>query len=193
MECNKFEQYLMEEMSPQDFVIHCKSCTECSAKLAADEKLMHTASLLNENQTVPDLWPQILTKIEEPAKPHTLYSILKYAAVFILAVTALFYTFKPSPKLNTPLLSDKALQKVEATEQAYEEAIDELEVLASVKMDTLEITLALLYRDKLETIDTQIERCRNALETNPANTHIRRYLLAALDDKKQTLKEIIIN
>ena len=60
-----------------------------------------------------------------------------------------------------------------------------------MKMESLDLNLALLYRDKLETIDSQIERCKDALQDNPANTHIRRYLLAALDDKKQTLREIL--
>jgi hypothetical protein len=48
----------------------------------------------------------------------------------------------------------------------------------------------LLYRDRLETIDAQIARCQEALAENPSNAHIRRYLLAALQDKKETLREL---
>jgi hypothetical protein len=51
--------------------------------------------------------------------------------------------------------------------------------------------MMLLYRDKLETIDAQIERCKEALALNPASAHIRRYLLAALQDKKGTLAELL--
>jgi hypothetical protein len=47
-----------------------------------------------------------------------------------------------------------------------------------------------LYRERLETIDAQIERCRRALELNPASAHIRRYMLAALQDKTLTLIQI---
>ncbi len=48
-----------------------------------------------------------------------------------------------------------------------------------------------LYRDKLAVIDGQIEKCQEALERNPGNAHIRRYFLAALQDKKQTLAEAL--
>jgi hypothetical protein len=57
-------------------------------------------------------------------------------------------------------------------------------------MANMNIELMLLYRDRLETIDDQIDRCREALLENPANTHIRRYMLAALQDKKDTLTEL---
>ena len=55
----------------------------------------------------------------------------------------------------------------------------------------MDAELALLYRDKIATIDTQIDRCLRALHGNPANTHIRRYLLLALRDKRETLEEIV--
>ena len=55
----------------------------------------------------------------------------------------------------------------------------------------MNVELMLLYRDRLETIDDQIEQCREALSENPANAHIRRYMLAALQDKKETLKELL--
>jgi len=51
--------------------------------------------------------------------------------------------------------------------------------------------MMLLYREKLETIDAQIERCQEALAANPANAHIRRYLLAALQDKKAALADLL--
>jgi hypothetical protein len=58
-------------------------------------------------------------------------------------------------------------------------------------MADMNLELMLLYRDRLETIDDQIEQCREALSENPGNAHIRRYMLAALQDKKQTLKELL--
>jgi hypothetical protein len=69
-------------------------------------------------------------------------------------------------------------------------AIEELEKQTIPRMASMNIELMLLYRDRLETIDDQIKRCREALSENPANTHIRRYMLAALQDKKETLMEL---
>jgi hypothetical protein len=63
--------------------------------------------------------------------------------------------------------------------------------VASIKLGKFDLNLQLLYRDKLETINRQIIACKEALEVNPANAHIRRYLFMALQDKKETLKEII--
>jgi len=48
-----------------------------------------------------------------------------------------------------------------------------------------------LYRDKLAAIDAQIDKCREALDSNPGNAHIRQYLLAALQDKRQALADVL--
>jgi predicted metal-dependent hydrolase len=55
----------------------------------------------------------------------------------------------------------------------------------------LDLELEFLYRERLEVIDAQIAKCREAVAANPANAHIRRYLMAALQDKKETLAEVL--
>ena len=70
------------------------------------------------------------------------------------------------------------------------EAITELEETVKPVLKSIDVELALCYRDRLETIDEQINLCKKELKHNPANTHIRHYLLAALQDKKQTLIEL---
>ena len=89
------------------------------------------------------------------------------------------------------LLAQSALERVERQERAYLKAIEDLEKMVQPRMSRMDVELALLYRDKLETIDTQIQRCREALADNPANAHIRRYMLAALQEKTKTLREIM--
>jgi hypothetical protein len=63
--------------------------------------------------------------------------------------------------------------------------------MAAPKIEAMDLQMVSLYRDKLAAIDSQIAKCREALNSNPANAHIRRYLLAALSDKRQTLTEIL--
>ena len=82
-------------------------------------------------------------------------------------------------------------QKVERQEQQYEAAISELQAVVAPRLAQMDQELMLLYRDRLETIDTQIMQCKEALAVNPANAHIRSYLLTALRDKKEALKEIM--
>ena len=70
-------------------------------------------------------------------------------------------------------------------------AIEVLEDMAAAKLDETKEPLAQLYRNKIKLIDAQIRSCQNELERNPANAHIRKYLLAALQDMQSTLTEII--
>jgi len=92
---------------------------------------------------------------------------------------------------SSGLLSESVLKEVEIRQKAYQSAIKELEVVASSRLVALDQELMFLYRDRLEVIDGQIEQCREALATNRANAHIHRYLLAALQDKEETLEEIM--
>ena len=62
---------------------------------------------------------------------------------------------------------------------------------ARPQMADLDLELLFLYRDRLETIDEQIAQCKEALSSNSGNAHIRRYMLAAFQDKKDTLREIV--
>jgi len=58
-------------------------------------------------------------------------------------------------------------------------------------MAELDLELMLLYRDRLEIIDQQIVECKEALSSNSGNAHIRRYMLAAFQEKKNTLRDIM--
>jgi len=80
---------------------------------------------------------------------------------------------------------------VERAERSYSRAIDELEALARPRLAALDPDRMFLYRDRLGIIDEQIEQCRAELAGNPANAHVRRYLLAALQDKKKTLEALL--
>jgi hypothetical protein len=109
-------------------------------------------------------------------------------AVLIFAVTV----FLPSKSVSSSgLLARQTLAKVDAQERAYLQAIGDLEYLARTRISAMDLSLMSLYRDRLAVIDAQIEKCREALGSNPANAHIRRYLLAALQDKKATLAEVL--
>jgi hypothetical protein len=92
---------------------------------------------------------------------------------------------------SSGLLARRALARVELKEREYTEAIGALEKLAGPKIEAMDLQMMSLYRDKLAAIDAQIERCREALASNPANAHIRSYLLAALRDKRQTLAQAL--
>jgi hypothetical protein len=65
-------------------------------------------------------------------------------------------------------------------------------VIAGIFADTdADAELILRYRDRLETIDSQIRRCRTVLARDGANAHVRRYLMTAYQDKKETLTRLL--
>lgn len=149
--------------------------------------------------------PEQPTKIPAPRKKLRYFSFLKRlipgpenltflrtagvtaAVVVTVGLASWFLFLRPSPGKASGLMADAALARVETEEREYAAAIEDLEGKAGTKLAEMDFSLMALYRDRLETIDAQIERCREAIGQNPWNAHIRRYMLAALRDKKDTL------
>ncbi len=193
MACHGFEKYTLGEWTTDKFNSHIQHCDECLQAVQHDEKVLAMVSSFKKEITAPLLWSRIeseLTAASRIRKSDTYRWILRIAALLVLVFGAgvIFFLNRPVP--DSGLLAESALKKVERQEQHYERAIRELEKAVTPHLSQLDQELMLLYRDRLETIDTQIEQCKEALAVNPANAHIRRYLLAALQDKKETLKEI---
>lgn len=200
MTCFLYEKYGLGKIDEEAYKNHVKTCPVCQEILSADEQLLNLAKSEETSSLSPWLWTRIETQLsEEKAEQKSLRYARWMKAVPVLRVAAVLaigivvgVVFFGSPRDNaSKLLGDSALKKVERSEQAYMEAIADLEEKVQPMMAQMDVELMLLYRDRLETIDSQIERCREALEENPANAHIRRYMLAALKDKKQTLRELL--
>ena len=194
MICKKYEQHGLGQLNEEQFREHLAICSQCQALVREDNKIMAMAEKVNQNLIIPDLWPDIERALLHKKKVYPLYRnwILRVAAVLILAVSLTLYLSNREESTHTMILSQAALQKVEKTERDHMNAINQLEQAAREQLSQIDVEIASLYRTKIETIDAQIERCKAALEENPANTHIRKYLLAALIDKKETLNELII-
>lgn len=193
MACNGFEKYVLGDWTTAQFEAHLQKCSECRDAAKHDEQLLARARSLKTDIIAPSLWSRIEAELttEERVQTSDNYRwIFRIAALLLIAIGigSIVYLNRPVP--DSGLLAESALKKVERQEQQYERAIKELEKAVAPHFSQLDQELMLLYRDRLETIDAQIEQCKEALAMNPANAHIRRYLLAALQDKKETLKEI---
>lgn len=197
MNCSYYQNDSLNTLPEAEIKQHLKVCPSCAERVSYENSIMHEAKTLNPIQPDTDLWGKIEARLESKAKPKNIFTLFgkhrivfaAAAALFILASLSTFYFLTP---VNTSgILSQGAMLKVDISERNYLEAIEELEEEAQPILATLDTDLMLLYRDKLETIQTQIDRCREAINKNPGNAHIRRYMLAALQDKKETLKEII--
>lgn len=204
MSCDIYKKYELGEISRDEFLLHIKSCNDCNNNYRQDELLLQTAGDLNRDIETPDLWPQIKQTLQKESvsnsvnfieyiSEHKQY-ILRFAAILLIFVSVGFYLLQqPSPPVNyqSRILDRDALEDVIKKEQDYKAAISRLEKNASQKLAVIDENLLALYNNKIRVIDQQITRCQEALQNNPANTHIRKYLFAVLQDKKQTLEEIL--
>jgi hypothetical protein len=201
MNCKKYDEYSLGILDEASFQSHLVDCAECRRNQAEDEVLFREAARLKQPVHAPLLWDKIENGLRNArqSKVRTLhkefqnqfYPFLKIAAILILIFSVTLYVSKESPATSSKLLTKNLLKQVENKENDYIHAIEQLERLTKPKMEVMNPDLMLLYRDRLETIDAQIARCKEALAKNPANAHIRNYLFAALQDKKETLKEIL--
>ena len=200
MSCNKLKRYELGKLGEAEFERHLKMCSSCQKRMEQDDRLMALSRSLKRPVEPPHLWDRIAKSLEEEQKKelssgvtrprwHPLWLFPAAAMVLLVAAIGFYFLIEPGTQ-KSGLLADSALARVEKKENEYVKAIEELEQLVLPGMANMNLELTLLYRDKLETIDDQIEQCREALAENPANAHIRRYMLAALQDKKQTLTEI---
>jgi hypothetical protein len=200
MNCDRYKKHALSRIGEDAFDRHLKSCSFCRMRVQEDARLRDLARSLKRPVAAPWLWSRIAVRLreEKKAKEETrtghlgkVAPLLRFAAVLVIGVVLTVYFWPKSDTVSSKLLADSALRKVEVRERAYLSAIAELERQAGSKVEAMDIELALLYRDRLEVIDAQIAECREAIARNPANAHIRRYMLAALQDKTETLHEML--
>ena len=213
MSCEELERYDRGEMDDVEFAQHAAACSVCLQALELEEEVMSLAKSLRQPVEAPRLWSRIEEALRKEmaeeqrfvpelqikgkqtfGHPPLQWRLLRLAplAAALLAVVGIgLYLGIKSSTPSSGLLAKKALARVEQKEREYLRAIQELEKQALPHMADLNLDLVFLYRSRLETIDAQIEQCREALALNPANAHIRRYLMSALQDKKETLAEVL--
>jgi len=213
MSCKELERYDRGEMDEAEFMRHAASCPVCREALQLDEEVMSLSESLRKPVKAPHLWRRIEESLrkegaEEPqlaqepqaemkqksGRFSSRWKILRFvpaAAAFLVVFGIGVYFGLKSSAPSSGLLAQKALARVEKKEQEYMRAIKDLEKQALPQMADLNLDFVFLYRTRLETIDAQIEQCREALALNPANAHIRRYLIAALQEKKDILAEVL--
>lgn len=201
MSCDRFQKYDRGKIRDNEFHKHLETCSDCQKSVVEDEKLLSQAKFLKRPLEAPFLWTRIEQSLVEEMqrrqskgravlfqKRWMFYPVA--AVVVLLMGSGLFFLLRPGIK-GQDLLADSALRRIERRERRYERSIQRLEMDARPQMADLDLELLLLYRDRLETIDEQIAQCKEALSSNSGNAHIRRYMLAAFQDKKDTLREIL--
>jgi hypothetical protein len=201
MTCKRYEEYELGQIEENFFKEHARTCSECRKRLEEDDVLMKHVRSMSEPIEAPHLWERIERDLEAERRKEALerisprrqrmFRFARAAAVILIAVGLGYYIGVRTPVRDSKILTQTALQRVESLEREHIQAIAELEAQAEPVLAAMDLELALLYRDRLETIDAQIQSCREALAENPGNAHVRHYMLAALQDKRETLSELL--
>jgi len=201
MNCNRYEQYELGQIEENIFREHSQACPECRKRIEEDQQLISQVKAMNEPVEAPHLWERIEQDLEAERRKEMLgrsrpgrqrmFRFMRIAAVIVVAVGLGYYLGIRTEHRDSKVLNQTALQRVETLEHEHLQAIAELEAQVEPVLASMDMDLALLYRDRLETIDAQIENCREALTENPGSAHVRNYMLAALEDKRETLSELL--
>lgn len=202
MTCDEYRRFWCGEVSAQQFASHKSTCESCREAQALDAIVEREARAIPTPSPSPSpgLWTRIAEVLEQEQDPTRvrvrMFPRLAFglAAVIVVALgIVVILDLRPVGDVPAPrnLLTAQALDRVERLEEEHRQAIEDLERLAAPILAGAETELLLRYRDRLETIDAQIERCRGVLDDDGANAHVRRYLMVAYADKTETLREIL--
>ena len=215
MSCRKLEKFEAGKRSRKALERHARRCPECAEALRFDDLILARAAALRKPIQAPGLWDRIERVLEEQAVrearsaavPETAPSAIRRPRFFagrflrplpaaalgagILLLGAGGYFLANARTPSSGILGDRVLARVERAEVEYVDAIAALASRSKPKFESLDVEIALLYRERLAAIDAQIARCRETLLRNPANARIHTYLMAALKDKQTTLLEVL--
>jgi hypothetical protein len=194
--------------------IHARACADCARELAQWRKMSEAAPGLARAWDSPDLLPRIRQAIaEESQRTHALESeterpssrwgwvpAASIAALFVLATAGLL-VFRNSGgrdplsshwrTTKDPLLTEHAIDDVEAAEKAYLASIENLSRLAEPKLAGASSPILVNYREKLDVLDSAIAELKASIDQNRWNTHLRRELLAVYQEKQRTLQSLM--
>ena len=193
------------------FEAHAASCAACGRELAEWRRLTEVAPSLKKTWDSPDLLPRIRQAIAEDSQrvseePSVLPARWRWvpaaslAALFAIAAAGLF-VFRNSGSRDplsehwrttkAPILTDQAIEEVDAAEKKYLDSIENLSRLAQPTLAGATSPVLANYREKLVVLDAAIAELKSSIEQNRGNTHLRRELLAVYKEKQQTLQSLM--
>ncbi len=189
---------------------HARECSACARELSEWSAISAAAPALKKSWASPELWPRIRQSLaEESQRPaatsagRSWLRLLPAAAIVALfaIATAGLWVFRnsggreplatPWQTTKDPLLTERAVDEVEAAEQSYLASIERLSKLAEPRLASSTSPVMMNYREKLSLLDSAIADLQSGIEQNRYNTHLRRELLAAYREKQQTLQNLM--
>jgi hypothetical protein len=192
---------------------HAEDCAACRRELSEWRELRSAGASLKRTWDSPGLWPRIHQALAEesqrpvssaaPAQAPSGLRWLPAAAMIALfgIATGGLWVFRNSggrepltsswQATRAPLLTDRAVDEVEAAEKTYVASIQKLSRLAEPRLADTASPLIVNYREKLDLLDTAIADLKSSIDQNQFNTHLRRELIAVYQEKQRTLQNLM--
>jgi hypothetical protein len=208
--CRDLEKALREDSPELRTALeeHAASCPACARELAEWAQISAAAPALRKRWASPELWPAIHQRLaEESQRPQVSRAGFFSRALPGFAIVSLFvvasaglWVFRNSrgreplsawQTTKDPLLTERAVDEVEAAEKQYLDSIEKLSKLAEPRLASATSPVMLNYREKLALLDSAIADLKSGIEENRFNTHLRRELLAMYREKQQTLQNLM--
>ena len=216
MECKviqpKISEWIDRELDHSDEALvrgHIELCKECSHLHQDLESLKQSVAVLDPFEPPDTVWvgikAQLLAEglIERKSiwnfwksllpSSASLKPALSGALVTLVLVSSLYVFFarragEPIPPPALPEVA--AFEDLKQAELKYEQAIEELSRVSQRKLAALSPQLAQIFNDNLATMDYYLDECKQAMQHDPENPLVHRYLLAAYQKKVDLLKTI---
>lgn len=192
---------------------HAEDCVACRRELSEWRELRFGGASLKKAWDSPGLWPRIHQALAQesqrpvssavPAQAPSGLRWLPAAAMIALfgIATAGLWVFRNSggrepltsswQATRAPLLTDQAVDEVEAAETTYVASIQKLSRLAEPRLADTASPLIVNYREKLDLLDTAIADLKSSIDQNRYNTHLRKELIAVYQEKQRTLQNLM--
>jgi hypothetical protein len=210
MDCREFELALVgdDDHARQQAARHAADCPRCAALLSADTELLERVAAWRDSFPAAPrgadrrVQSMLLARglLDDPAavRPggRTRATLWVALAAAVLGVVLLLPTWTHQGEEDS---LEAALLRVERAEREYAGAIATLErradrVLARADdptLDARDAALLLRYRDRLSHLDSAIAEVRAFLDEHPGHARGHTVLLAAYEEKKLLLREIV--
>lgn len=186
---------------------HLRGCAECTRTLAELEQVVAAAAQVQNRPPERDLWQGIATRIAAPPQvlplqprdhrrrlSFTLPQLAAAAVLFLMLGAGGLYLAMDregaAPTAGAPAPAPQA----RLVSQGYETqatAITELEQALAQDRDRLDPATVRVLEQSIASIDQAIAEARAAMEQDPANPYLRRYLDGAMKKKIDILRRAV--
>ena len=198
---------LSEESSVQ---AHLKICSDCSVFYEEIRIIKINARNLDPLEPPSHLWANLQAQLiaEEMVKGQERLSFwerflplrivqnlkpaLSGAILALILAGSFFYIYqRHHPDENIVSSETEVIRELRQAETHYQKAIQALNEDSRRKIETLDPAMAQILNDNLATMDYYLKECNDAVQSNPDNPLVHRYLLTAYQKKIEIMQSIV--